>query len=342
MEKKLCSKLALVFLVFVMLFAQFSFVKADESVMLNSTLDSSNTSLISGNGLGGVQIDNEYFSVNTGRFSNASQTQDNFYDDGEGNTFGIYVQPTSTIDPKASTYYYEDIFNDDMLDAAAKSFVDTIVSQQKEGQSFNGIDELKIDKITNSSGESYPVLFWKFSIKYGNTNYFFYVYEIIDKTMMYNMTFSATSYDFLEGNNVKSVLNSFKIKNYQEFDHKSKASNLVSSAIHSNTIAKIVGTVVAAVVFVILTLIGKMKKNKKEEKEIIAENTAKPNVEVKPVDDDGFITPGAPAETPKTEEPASEEKTETGSEVEKAEETTVEETPVDDNPVEDKTEDNNE
>ena len=340
MEKNVCFKLALIFTVAVMLFASFSFVNAEETVLLDSTLDASQGAVFSGKENEGVTLDTDYFTINTGRFKNASQTQENFYDDGEGNTFGIYVQPTSTIDPKASTYYYEDIFNDTMLEAASKSFIDTIVGQQSAGQSFNGLDELKIDELKNGFGDSYPVLFWKFSIKYGNANYFFHVYEIIDKNMMYNMTFSATSYDLLEGNDVKTILNSFKIKDYKEFDHRSKASNIVNSAVRNTVVPKIVGAVVAIVVFAALSLIPKMKKVNKEEKEIISENIAKPSVEVKPtVDDDGFITPGAPVTPTETvnniqevDQPTSEENTKVENEVEK----------VEDNSVDEKSEDNNE
>ncbi len=88
---------------------------------------------------------------------------------------------------------------------------------------------------------------------------------------MYNLTFSATSYNFLEGNDINSIISSFKIKNYQEFDHKPNNGNLVSSAIHSKSLSKVIGICAAVVVLVIISLIIKMKRVNKEELEMIHE-----------------------------------------------------------------------
>lgn len=249
-------------------------VNADDVNAINTSNNEVNNTLVSTatvvpvDKTQGVQIDNEYYSINTGRFINASQTQTNYYDDGEGNTFAIYIQPTTSIDKDASSYYYEDIYSERMLDAASKSFLSTITNQNTDEQFFNGIDESKVIQITNNDGQSYPALFWKFSIKFSNTNYFFYVYEVMDKNVMYNMTFCATSYNFLENNNIDSVVNSFKIKNYQPFEHKTGGTNLISSFTQNEVLSKAVIILAIVVVIALIVVIINMKKVDKEEKEL--------------------------------------------------------------------------
>ena len=219
----------------------------------------------------GIQIDNNYYSVYTGRFINSNQNRDNYYDDGEGNTFAVYIQPTTDINKNSMNIYYEDVYSESMLKAASQSIINEIINQQVEGQFFNGIDESKIIEVTNTDGNTYPALFWKYSVKFNNSNYFFYTYEIIDKNIMYNLTFSATSYNFLESSDINSIISSFKIKNYQEFEHKPNNGNLVSSAIHSKSLSKVIGICAAVVVLVIISLIIKMKRVNKEEIEMIHE-----------------------------------------------------------------------
>ena len=219
----------------------------------------------------GIQIDNNYYSVYTGRFINSNQNRDNYYDDGEGNTFAVYIQPTTDINKNSMNIYYEDVYSESMLKAASQSIINEIINQQVEGQFFNGIDESRIIEVTNTDGNTYPALFWKYSVKFNNSNYFFYTYEIIDKNIMYNLTFSATSYNFLESSDINSIISSFKIKNYQEFEHKPNNGNLVSSAIHSKSLSKVIGICAAVVVLVIISLIIKMKRVNKEEIEMIHE-----------------------------------------------------------------------
>ena len=276
---KLRRIVVVAFIVF-LLFSQLSILKAEEVKNTNDANVVTNEivtigTVVPNDKLEGIQVDNEYYSVNTGRFVNASQTQSNYYDDGEGNTFAIYIQPTTSIDSDASNYYYEDIYSERMLKVASKSFLETVTSQNSDGQFFNGIDDSKIIELTNSDGDSYPALFWKFSIKFNNANYFFYVYEIIDKNVMYNMTFCATSYNFLENNNIDSVLNSFKIKNYQPFEHKSGGKNIISMFTQNDILSKVVIVLVVIIIVVIIVVVINMKKVDKEEKELEKEELEK-------------------------------------------------------------------
>lgn len=271
-------KIIIAFLLVLTLFSHTTIIKADEANSVEGAQNAlvSTGTMVMVDQFEGIKVDNEYYTINTGRYKKESPNQSNYYEDGEGNTFAIYTQPTNTIDANASSYYYEDIYSERMLEAASTSFMNTITSQTVEGQSFNGIDEKKIVDVKNNDGDSYPALFWKFSMKFSNTNYFFYVYEIIDKNVMYNMTFCATSYTFLENNNnVDSVLNSFKIKNYQSFDHKGEVSNFVSSFTQNEILSKVVVGLVIAIVIIMIIVVIDMKKVDKEEKELEKEELEK-------------------------------------------------------------------
>ena len=254
----------------IILLTQATWVHADEAAQETNT-SATQAVVVKKEDAQGIQIDNNYYSVYTGRFINSNQNRDNYYDDAEGNTFAVYIQPTTDINKNSMNIYYEDVYSESMLKAASQSIINEIINQQVEGQFFNGIDESKIIEVTNTDGNTYPALFWKYSVKFNNSNYFFYTYEIIDKNIMYNLTFSATSYNFLESSDINSIISSFKIKNYQEFEHKPNNGNLVSSAIHSKSLSKVIGICAAVVVLVIISLIIKMKRVNKEEIEMIHE-----------------------------------------------------------------------
>lgn len=280
-------------LLLILILTQVTWVNADETIQGTNTsnaqviTDNQTTSdnqathavVVKKEDAQGIQVDNNYYSINTGRFINSNQNRDNYYDDGEGNTFAVYIQPTTDINKNSMNIYYEDVYSDSMLKAASQSIISEIINQQVEGQFFNGIDESRIIEVTNTNGDTYPALFWKYSVKFNNSNFFFYTYEIIDKNVMYNLTFSATSYNFLESSDINSIVNSFKIKNYQEFEHKPNNGSFVSSVIHSKSLSKVIGICVAVVVIIIISLIIKMKRVNKEEIEMIHEKEKELGIE---------------------------------------------------------------
>lgn len=195
----------------------------------------------------------------------------NQFTDAAGNNINVQI---STVDDASDFQYSNEFLNTltdnlkNSIDSYKSDVKETLLTQYKNA--YEGIlsveaiediinplvdaikyEDFLISEVSTFTKNNYPCLHYRSNLSFGDYNSYTDTYQLVSGTTLYTLTISSKDLSFLDSQEIKDSVNSFTIKNYEEYAFAPKT---------NNTLIFIVLAVAIIVVILVVIFLVKSKK----------------------------------------------------------------------------------
>ena len=161
----------------------------------------------------------------------------NQFTDAAGNNINVQI---STVDDASDFQYSNEFLNTltdnlkNSIDSYKSDVKETLLTQYKNA--YEGIlsveaiediinplvdaikyEDFLISEVSTFTKNNYPCLHYRSNLSFGDYNSYTDTYQLVSGTTLYTLTISSKDLSFLDSQEIKDSVNSFTIKNYEEY-----------------------------------------------------------------------------------------------------------------------------